>query len=107
MLNATRGINQPHAHNLFYEIGVENGVIGIILFAIPLVLFVTCVLKMYSDKSSRPIAVTLGASLMGVLACGLTDYVFYGLKTLIYFMLLFGLAEAAGRIYLNNQKNNN
>ncbi len=102
VLLASTGVNQPHAHNLFYEIAVENGVIGLALFFAPVVLFIVCMLKMYFNKTSRNIAVTFGASLIGLLTCGLTDYVFYGLKTLIYFMLLFGLAEAAGRIYIVN-----
>lgn len=98
------GVNQPHAHNLFFEIMVENGVIGLILFAIPIIMLAVCIIKLYKNKGSRPLAVTLCASIAGLMMCGVTDYIFYGLKLLMYFMLIFGLAESARRIYVLNSK---
>ena len=49
---------------------------------------------------AREFGVTLLASVIGFILCGMTDCIFYGLKPLQYLMMILGLTQAAFAIYL-------
>lgn len=104
ILHETYHIRQPHAHNLFLQILLENGVVGLALFGAILVLFLYNVYRLAKKGGKcRGIAVTLLASLAGFCGCSMTDYVFYGMKPLCCFVLLIALSSCAIRLYAQNE----
>ena len=103
ILHNDYGIKQPHAHNIFLEFLIEGGIIGAGLFAISLLLLVIGLVKIAVKlKESRPLSVTLIASLAGLVCCGMFDFVFYGPKPIQIFFMLAGLIEAVRRLYERN-----
>ena len=101
-LHDVYGIRQPHAHNLFLEIVLENGLVGLLLFLAILAVFLRQMLRLAKQGGrARGTAITLLSSVAGFCACGMTDYLFYGLKPLCYLLLVLGLSECAVQIYMN------
>lgn len=100
ILHNTYGINQPHAHNVFLQVLLENGVFGVALLAGAIISFAVMMIKLSAKgKKQRRTAITLLSSMVGFFMCGMTDYLFYGLKPLCCMMLVFGMAYAADKIY--------
>lgn len=105
MLHNTYGIKQPHTHNIFLEAWVEHGIIGPILLIAVFVVFLINMAKLIkAGQKQREYGVTLVASVMGFLLCGVTDCLFYGLKPLQYFMMVLGLSQAVFAIYIKKKK---
>jgi hypothetical protein len=105
MLHNTYNIKQPHAHNIFLEAWVEHGIIGPVLLAGILVVFLINIIRLAKcGKKQRELGVTLFASVAGFVLCGITDCLFYGLKPLQYFMMVLGLSQAVFAIYLKKKK---
>ena len=103
-LHETYHIRQPHAHNIFLELLLENGLVGAALFCAILVLLAVRLLRIAKlGGRARGVAVTLLAAVAGFCACGMTDDLFYGMKPICYFLLLLGLAECAVQIYTPQQ----
>ncbi len=99
-LHETYGIMQPHAHNIFLQITLENGIIGLAILLGAFVAFGISMIKLaHCGKKERGVAVTLTACLVAFCACGMTDHLLYGLKPVCYMMMLFGMGSAAVRIY--------
>lgn len=104
MLHGIYNIKQPHAHNIFLEVWLENGIIGVILLAAIFAVFLINMLRLIKKGSqARRFAVTLFASVTGFLLCGMTDCVFYGLKPLQYMMMVLGLSQAIITFYLKKK----
>ncbi len=104
MLHNVYNVKQPHAHNIFLEAWVENGILGAILLAAIFLVFFINIVRLYKLKGKcRDYAVTLFASVAGFVLCGMTDCLFYGLKPLQYLMMVFGLSQAVFAIYLNKK----
>ena len=104
MLHNTYNIKQPHAHNIFLEAWVEHGIIGPVLLAGILVVFLINIIRLAKcGKKQRELSVTLFASVAGFVLCGITDCLFYGLKPLQYFMMVLGLSQAIFAIYLKKK----
>ena len=100
MLHETYHIQQPHAHNIILEFLLENGVFGAGLFLALIAVFAVQMLRLARRGAlQRGVAVTLLASLAGFCACGMSDYLFYGLKPICYFFMVIGLGECANRIF--------
>ncbi len=100
ILHNDYGIKQPHAHNIFLEFLIEGGIIGAGLFVISLLLLIIGMIKIAVKlKEARPIAVTLIASVAGLVCCGMFDFIFYGPKPIQIFFLLAGLIEAVRKLY--------
>ncbi len=92
-----------HAHNLLLQMGIEVGIIPLLLFMALLVLlsFVCLHRPMRKNKSPRrPLQMACFASLVGVIVMGAGDYPFYDLRMLFLFFLVAGLlvATARGRV---------
>jgi len=105
LLHNNFGIKQPHAHNIFFEIQLENGIPGTILFVALLFIFALNLLKLAKKgKEYRYYAVTLFASVSGFVLCGMTDCLFYGLKPLQYLMMIFGISQAVFALFLNDEQ---
>lgn len=100
ILHGTYGIKQPHAHNVFLQVLLENGIFGVGLLAAAILCFAVMMIKLSTKgKAQRYTAITLLSSMVGFFMCGMTDHVFYGLKPLCCMMLVFGVAYAAHKIY--------
>lgn len=105
LLHNDYNIMQPHAHNIFLEIWLENGIFGVLIFAALLLVFALNILKLFKKgKEQRYYAVTLFASMAGFVLCGMTDCLFYGLKPLQYFMMVFGISQAVFRLFLGSEE---
>ena len=95
-LHNTYSINQPHAHNLFLEILLENGIIGaLILLSVFIFFFIRMIKLSKKGAFEKSIAVTCLSSVIGFCFCSMTDYPVYGIKPVFYFMLILGIAESA------------
>ncbi|MBQ7548851.1 MAG: O-antigen ligase family protein [Clostridia bacterium] len=104
-LHGEFGIMQPHAHNIIFEILLENGVIGVVIFALIFVGLLVNFYRLYRMRGEpRTFAITLFASIAGFFLCGMTDCLFYGLKPLQYMMLVLGLSQAAFKLYLGDNE---
>lgn len=102
VLHNTYNIKQPHSHNILFEILLENGIIGGILFLAVGVLFIINMYKLYRNyKDARIYVITIFTSVIGFFLCGMTDCLFYGLKPLQYLMMILALSQAAIRIFRN------
>lgn len=104
VLIASYSIHQPHAHNLWLELLIENGVFGLLLFVGILVVFFVDMLKLCRiSKQGRALGVALLAGVFGFLTCGMTDYIFYGPKFVHFFLLFLGVSLAAKSVYQNEE----
>ncbi len=89
-----------HAHNLYLQLFVELGVVGIVTFFVMLFLFFRSVFSSYRTLTDRVQATTILAMGLGVLALlvqGLTDNVWYNYRIVLLFWLLMGLVVGMGR----------
>ena len=103
MLHNVYNIKQPHAHNIFLEVWLENGIFGVILLAAVFVVFFINIIRLIKKgKTERELGITLFASMAGFVLCGMTDCIFYGLKPLQYMMMVLGLSQAVFTLCLNN-----
>ena len=96
-----------HAHNLFLQIWVEMGIIGIVSFLAMIIAFIrqTFTLAVYKKRSGVCGAVIIGAGagILGYLFQGLTDNVWYNYKMVLIFWIVLGLVSAG--VNVNNDKN--
>ena len=89
-----------HAHNLYLQIFVELGVVGIAVFVLMLFFFFRSVFSCYRTLDDRAQATTILAMGLGVFALlvqGLTDNVWYNYRIVLLFWLLMGLVIGMGR----------
>jgi len=93
-----------HSHNLYMQIVIQLGLVGLFLFF--LVLFVVC-RKCFSatvTSSGKDITLASHAALAGavaLLAAGLFDYTWYNFRVFFIFWALLGLACAATNLHEN------
>ncbi len=93
-----------HSHNLYMQIVIQLGLVGLFLFF--LVLFVVC-RKCFSASaaaSGKDISLTSRAALAGAVAllvAGLFDYTWYNFRVFFIFWALLGIACAATNLYEN------
>lgn len=100
ILHNDYGINQPHAHNIFLEFLIEGGVVGTGAFVAALVIMAISLMKISVKlKECRALGVTLLASLVGLVCCGMFDFIFYGPKPIQIFFMLSGVIEAVRQLY--------
>ena len=92
----------PHSHNLFLQIMVESGILGIIAFAIILILFVKKLVVGYQVQGKLgDVSVTLvgiGAAVTGFLVQGLFDNCFYNYRVFMVFWSVIALGVAAANV---------
>ena len=93
------GINQPHAHSLYFELLVEGGLISILFFVAVLSLLVYDLFYLLrSGRQWRRMGVAYLASLAGFLVFSVFEFSLQTPKELQYFMLFLGLVEASKRL---------
>ncbi len=99
-----------HSHNLYLQIWVEMGIIGIVsLFAMIFMLirqtFSAKITTLRKTDSAAKIVIALGAGILGFLFQGLTDYVWYNYKILMIFWIMIALAISGANIVKNDVAN--
>ncbi len=92
---ALGAISAPHPHNLYLLILSETGVIGMLLFAVTMILYFKFT-GTVSKKSAalRPVSVSLAAGMGGFLLQGMFDNVWYNYRIYALFFVILAFAAA-------------
>lgn len=90
----------PHSHNLFFQITVEIGIIGLLVFIIAMFLLVKNSVSFAArtfDVREKLLTYAGMCGILSVLAQGMTDYVWYNYRVFLMFWLIVGLTTAYRR----------
>jgi len=88
----------PHTHNLYIQIWIETGLIGVLSFIGFLVSTVKKGIKRIRMEDDRYLKYTIIAgisSLVGILVVGIAEYVWYYPRVMVIFWVVAGLLLAA------------
>ncbi len=89
----------PHAHNLFLQIMVESGIVGILLFLLLIFIFIKKLICGYQyggkGKSTSVIIVGIASAVLGFLVQGMFDNCFYNYRVFMIFWAVIALGIAA------------
>ncbi len=92
------GIVAPHSHNLFLQILVESGVVGIAAFLIITILFLRRMMVGYQAGGKGDVISTvitaISAGVCGFLAQGMFDNCFYNYRVMLVFWCVLALGRA-------------
>ena len=93
------GIVAPHSHNLFLQILVESGIVGILVFAMILLFFLKKMMTGYQvgggkGKFLSVMMTAIAAGVCGFLVQGMFDNCFYNYRVMLVFWQVLGLAMA-------------
>jgi len=103
----------PHSHNLFLQIGIELGIVGLIVFLLCMIVFARSTLTMSADTVGmdapfdvRPVKKRFNVyslagfcGILAVLAQGMTDYVWYNYRVFFLFWLIVGLVSSIHKVF--------
>lgn len=95
--------NAPHSHNLFLQIALELGIIGLTVFTVIMLIFIkNSISRAVNTRERRPRLLILGGmcGILSVLVQGMTDHVWYNYRIFLMFWMLFGLVCAYRRVGL-------
>lgn len=99
----------PHSHNLFLQIMVEAGILGILVFAVLLLTFFRKLASahQHSGKGNElsVVIVGIGAAVVGFLVQGLFDNCFYNYRVFMVFWAVLALGAAAANIIRTDSQN--
>ncbi len=89
----------PHAHNLYLQILIEVGVVGLVVFLCVLVLYAQSSFSLHASETRREklVSSALFCGILSVLAQGMTDYIWYNYRVFLMFWLVLGLGAAVRR----------
>ena len=88
-------VSAPHAHNLYLHILSETGIIGILAVATLLIIFYKYVSSAaIKNKDNKITAVSLGCAMIGYLAQGMFDNVWYNYRIYFFFFVVLALGAA-------------
>lgn len=85
--NAQLAANLEYAFNEYLQIWIENGIIGLLLFLIPVVLI-------FKDKNENRLVIFAKASLLAILTAALFSYPFSSLPVLLVFYMLLAICSS-------------
>ena len=91
----------PHSHNLYLQIQIELGIVGLLLFLGVLILFAQCCFDYNvtaADRETRIMSIGCFSGLIAALAQGMTDYIWYNYRVFFVFWLVLALASAYVRV---------
>ncbi|MBQ2708104.1 MAG: O-antigen ligase family protein, partial [Clostridia bacterium] len=90
----------PHSHNLYLQILVEIGIVGLVIFLVLLFFWAQSCFTLHRNEERREklIPAALFCGLLAVLAQGMTDYIWYNYRVFLMFWLMLGLCAAARKI---------
>lgn len=96
-----------HSHNLFLQIALEIGIVGLIIFMIIMLMFIQKTLGGISirkhDSKSRIMILAGFSGIMGSLVMGLVDYIWYNYRVFLIFWAVISLCVAMIRINDNEK----
>lgn len=109
LLRNTYGIDRTHAHNLFIEMIVEGGIIGLIFLIAVISIIVKRLYNLIKcrDKTYKDYAILYISSLLGFVTISLTEFTLQSPKELMIFFALLGFTEATYRLSTNTQQPDN
>lgn len=88
-------VSAPHAHNLYLHILSETGILGMSAVIVLIVLFYKYISSAAIKNSENKItAVSLGAAMIGYLAQGMFDNVWYNYRIYFFFFVVLALGAA-------------
>jgi O-antigen ligase len=90
-----------HAHNLYLQIFVETGIVGILSFSILIFMFYRSTISAYlrtKDKFLSTLLASICAGMTGYLFQGLTDNIWYNYRMVLIFWMLLGFSAVAVRL---------
>lgn len=91
-----------HSHNLFLQICVEMGIIGIVTFFVLIIALIrqSFSVTIYRKRGafSPTLVLAATAGILGYLLQGLTDNVWYNYKMLLIFWIVVGMVSAGANI---------
>ncbi|MCL2664038.1 MAG: O-antigen ligase family protein [Defluviitaleaceae bacterium] len=94
---AFNAVTSPHSHNLYLQILVETGVIGLSAFIAALAFFFrtqfTFMRRAANERDRLMSAVTVAAA-VGFLFQGIFDHVFYNYRVMLIFFVFLGISNA-------------
>lgn len=88
----------PHSHNLYLQLLVENGILGLISFLVIIVAYYrTVISNITKQKRSlcKAVITALAAGVFGYLVQGMFDNVWYNYRVFYMFFAVLGLTMAA------------
>jgi len=92
----------PHSHNLFLQILVESGILGILAFLLIIFLFMKQLISghLAFGKGHKLSVVIIGiaSGVIGFLVQGLFDNCFYNYRVFMIFWSILGIGSAAAKI---------
>ncbi len=95
----------PHAHNLFLQIMVESGIIGILLFLFLIFMFIKKLICGYQyggkGNCNSVVIVGIASAVLGFLIQGLFDNCFYNYRVFMIFWSVIALGIAAVNVARN------
>ena len=89
-----------HAHNLYFQIASELGIVGIAVFLCVVLYFFKMTLNTYRNINMweiRSLAIAVAAGIGGYLIQSLTDYTWYNYRITLLFWMVLGLATSLYR----------
>ena len=92
-----------HSHNLFLQIFIETGVLGIVIFLAALILCIKSGLELIrrsraDTAAEKSIAVAAISGLMAALLQGMTDFIWFNYRIFFFFWVITAFISAASRI---------
>ena len=103
------GIIAPHSHNLFLQILVESGVVGICIFLIISILFLRRIMTGYQyggkGEELSTLMTAIAAGVCGFLVQGMFDNCFYNYRVMLIFWCVIALGRAC--VYVAEQRSEN
>jgi O-antigen ligase len=99
-LYSFNAVHAPHSHNLYLQITVEAGIIGIIAFlliAFSYFRFLCSAISREKDKTSKILQIAAISSVFGFLVQSLTDHSFYNYRVTLVFWAVLGLGMLIAR----------
>ena len=90
-------IPTPHSHNIYLQIAIELGVVGLLVFIAIMACYFGIManfLRRVTELRLRIMAAAMISAVIAFLFFGIFDYVFYNYRVLLSFYILLGLAVA-------------
>ena len=96
----------PHSHNLFLQIMVESGIVGIIVFLLVVFFFLRRMMVGYQiggkGNGMSTMMTAISAGVCGFLMQGMFDNCFYNYRVLLVFWCVLALGRAC--VYIAEQR---
>lgn len=90
----------PHAHNLFFQLIIELGALGLIVFVAAMMIYIQSTVTAIGkekDPYLRGLQLACACGVFASLVQGMTDYVWYNYRVYFVFFALIGIGVAARR----------